>query len=267
MRKVYGINQTQGLGNTPFSLSHKVLLDRVGRLRVAKQLVAILKDYLFGDKILGTLTILDIGCSSGIITQYIADQAKKTIGVDVDLNAISLAKRSYEKKPSLTFRVASGSNLPFKDNSFDVVICNQVYSYVSTPGKLMNEVYRVLKDNGVCLFTGDNLLRPIEPLYNLPFFRLLPTSLAKWILGAMGHKNVYIGSYKTYWGIKKLCNQFRIYDYTIRVLKESARFKYEKFNRYKDILKIVPEILLKVLEPFFPSFVFILKKDKNYGLL
>lgn len=255
------LNQIQDLGNAPFSLSHKNVLEKADRLRVAKQLLAILEDW-FG-MTLKTLTILDIGCSSGIITQDIAAQAKKTIGIDVDIHAISLAKKNYERKPSLTFRVANATNLPFKKESFDVVLCNQVYSYVSDPYKLMSEIRKVLKVHGVCLFTGDSLLRPIEPLYNLPFFRLLPTNLAKWILGVMGYENIYIGNYKTYWGIKKLCSQFKIYDYTTKVLKEPGKFKYAKLVKYTSILKVVPETFLKMMEPFSSSFIFVLQKDKS----
>lgn len=256
------INRTQGLGTNSFSLSHPYVLEREGRSRVAEQLLSILQHW-FQRRHLHNLTVLDVGCSSGLITQYIGVYCGKTIGIDVDPHAIKIARKEYGAKPNVSFKLASGTNLPFKDRSFDIVICNQVYSYVVNPKRLMDEIYRVSKVGGICLFTGDNLLRPIEPLYSLPFLRLLPIGLTKWLLKTRGCKNIYVGNYKTYWGIKKLCSQFKIHDYTIKVLKEPLNFKYVKLTKYQGVLHIVPETILKIMEPFFPSFVFVLQKDKS----
>ncbi|WP_347175517.1 class I SAM-dependent methyltransferase [Polaribacter uvawellassae] len=43
-------------------------------------------------------------------------------------------------------------NLPFNDNSFDVVFCNHVLEHISDDTKAMQELYRVLKPNGMGIF-------------------------------------------------------------------------------------------------------------------
>ena len=43
-------------------------------------------------------------------------------------------------------------NLPFNDNSFDVVFCNHVLEHISDETKAMQELYRVLKPNGMGVF-------------------------------------------------------------------------------------------------------------------
>jgi SAM-dependent methyltransferase len=43
-------------------------------------------------------------------------------------------------------------NLPFKDNSFDVVFCNHVLEHISNDTKAMQELYRVLKPGGMGIF-------------------------------------------------------------------------------------------------------------------
>lgn len=43
-------------------------------------------------------------------------------------------------------------NLPFKDNSFDMVLCNHVLEHISDDTKAMKELYRVLKPGGVGIF-------------------------------------------------------------------------------------------------------------------
>jgi len=43
-------------------------------------------------------------------------------------------------------------NLPFKDNSFDVIFCNHVLEHIVDDIKAMQELYRVLKPNGMGIF-------------------------------------------------------------------------------------------------------------------
>lgn len=43
-------------------------------------------------------------------------------------------------------------NLPFEDNSFDVVFCNHVLEHITDDTKAMQELYRVLKPNGMGIF-------------------------------------------------------------------------------------------------------------------
>ncbi len=43
-------------------------------------------------------------------------------------------------------------NLPFEDNSFDVILCNHVLEHIPNDTKAMQELYRVLKPNGWGIF-------------------------------------------------------------------------------------------------------------------
>lgn len=242
-----------------FIISHESLLEEEGRLRVANQLLAVLEDW-YGGKSLKELTVLDYGCSNGVITNFIATHVKKIVGIDIDEIAIQKAKKKYNKN-NLSFVLTNNIKVPFKDASFNLIICNQVYSYLDDPNLMMSEIYRVTKKSGICLFTGDNLLRPIEPLYNLPFIRLLPKNLTKIILRSLGYKNIYLGQYKTYWGLKQLVNKFTINDYTIKILKNPKKYKYQKIEKYSTFFSITPSFILKTIEPFLPSFIFLLQKD------
>lgn len=254
------MSQTQNLGSTSYSLSHKNVLKTQDRLRVAKQLSSIIKDYTKNTS-LKNLKVLDVGCSSGIITNYISNYTDKTIGIDIDSYAINQASSNFKNK-NLSFIKTGSSSIPFNASSFDIVICNQVYSYTSNPNKMIKEINRILKKDGFCLFTGDNLLRPIEPLYNIPFFRWIPSSFAKFLLRTLGYKNYYVGKYKTLWGIKKMCNLFIIYDYTIKVLQNPKLFNFSKLVKFEKITKLTPEFILKLFEPLFPTYIFILQKKQ-----
>ena len=253
------MNQTQGLGTVSYSVAHSEVLEKSERQRVAMQLTLIIKEFLRRNNF-NSLKILDVGCSNGVITQFISRYGGHVIGIDVDESAVQNAKINNKDTKNLSFQVASGTNLPFKNTSFNIVVCNQVYSYTSNSEKMMKEIYRVLKPDGFCLFTGDNLLRPIEPLYNFPFLRYIPKYFARYILKITGHKQIFTGNYKTYWDLIKLCNNFAIEDYTLKVLKQPEKFKYIKIIKYKRVVNVVPHFILKLLEPFLPSFIFILKK-------
>ena len=43
-------------------------------------------------------------------------------------------------------------NLPFKDNEFDMILCNHVLEHVDDDLKAMSELYRVLKKGGTGIF-------------------------------------------------------------------------------------------------------------------
>src|SRR5258708_44973 len=105
--------------------------------------------------------ILDVGCASGLFLSEISRKfpnAKYT-GVDVYEEAITYGKKQYK---NLQLVEADGHTLPFVKNSFDVVICNEVLEHVVDPGKVLQEIKRVLSPEGCAIIemdTGNFLFR------------------------------------------------------------------------------------------------------------
>jgi len=65
---------------------------------------------------------------------------------------ITLDNHSFEeKKPDIVADVTK--KIPLKSNSMDSVICIQLLEHVTNPQKVIDEIYRVLKPNGVCILT------------------------------------------------------------------------------------------------------------------
>lgn len=104
------------------------------------------------------MRVLDIGCSQGIASILLAREGFHVTGIDIQDSRIEYALSDLAKEPAsvselVEFRVGSGSNLEFDDGSFDVVLLGEVLEHLTVPGKVLEEVARVLKDDGVVAMT------------------------------------------------------------------------------------------------------------------
>lgn len=96
--------------------------------------------------------ILDIGCGTGAITADIAASTKGDVtGLDIDYKKLEKAKMVAD--PCVTFVRADAVNLPFKDNTFDLVACSVVLLYIKDKQRAINEMTRVTGENGIVLAT------------------------------------------------------------------------------------------------------------------
>jgi 2-polyprenyl-3-methyl-5-hydroxy-6-metoxy-1,4-benzoquinol methylase len=81
--------------------------------------------------------ILDIGCGAGYNLKN-----KNWYGIDVDKNAVKLAKITGKAKYGSIFKI------PFKNETFDGICCLEVVEHVKDKKKAIKEIFRVLKYNG-----------------------------------------------------------------------------------------------------------------------
>lgn len=99
--------------------------------------------------------ILDVGCASGwFLSKIHARYPKaKCAGIDTYKEAIDYGKRKYRK---LKLFYADGHKVPFKKNSFDVIICTEVLEHVISPEKVLREIERVLTKDGIAIIEMDS---------------------------------------------------------------------------------------------------------------
>ncbi|MFX0123084.1 MAG: class I SAM-dependent methyltransferase [Candidatus Hodarchaeota archaeon] len=136
--------------------------------------------------------ILDVGCGVGATASYIAKKYNVQItGVDKSERMIQQAtKRVIKRKFTnlVELRVADATNLPFEDNSFDIVMTESVLSFVENKPKAIDEFVRVVKPSGYIGLNESILLNNSPPkeilntLENSQWFRGKIMTASEWSL-------------------------------------------------------------------------------------
>jgi demethylmenaquinone methyltransferase/2-methoxy-6-polyprenyl-1,4-benzoquinol methylase len=106
--------------------------------------------------------ILDLCCGSGQATAFLVKLSQNVTGLDASPLSLQRAKNNV---PNATYVEAFAENMPFADNSFDVVHTSAALHEMQPEQlrKIIQEVYRVLKPGGV--FTLVDFHPPTNPLF------------------------------------------------------------------------------------------------------
>lgn len=106
--------------------------------------------------------VLEVGCGTGIISLAIAPQAGEVVGVDLSPAMVALAEEKAQNQGfhNLTFREADAYQLPFEDESFEVVLLTNLLHVVADPSSVLREAHRVLVPNGVLATVTDCMAEP-----------------------------------------------------------------------------------------------------------
>ena len=104
----------------------------------------------------GFKDFLDLGCGLGRHSILFAKNGFNVSCFDISEEAINRTKKwCNEEKLICDYKIGDMLNLPYPDNTFDCILCRNVISHTDTEGikVIINELKRVLKDNGECYLT------------------------------------------------------------------------------------------------------------------
>lgn len=209
-------------------------------------------------------TWLDIGCGSGGIASALAHHVGRIVGIDPEpwSSWASLA----EVQPNLSFLQAGfdGDQLPLPEGTVDVVICNQVYEHVANPAALIRNIHRVLRPGGICYFAGPNLLWPIEPHVYWPFVHWLPRRAVQRLMRVMGSKRAdALDAYsKSYWRLLSWFGEAGLESVDAVAERLSVEMEMRRHVTLANIVRRIPPAGRKLLAPFWPGFIFVLRKQR-----
>jgi 2-polyprenyl-3-methyl-5-hydroxy-6-metoxy-1,4-benzoquinol methylase len=231
--------------------------DVSGREKKAMKILSVLEDHLGGKT--NEMTLLDIGCSTGIMTSLISRHFKTAQGIDIDEPGVKFARENFASD-NLTFSIQDSMDMDIESNSIDVATCNQVYEHVPKASRLFSEIHRVLRPGGICYFGAPNRLQFMEPHYHLPLLSVIPKPLAHLYLRILRKGDFYYEMHYSYWGLKKLAERFEIYDYTQKIVESPEKFNAEDVVRAGSFAQKGALLLLKTAYWLFPAYVWVLKK-------
>ena len=92
--------------------------------------------------------VLDLACGTGIVARQAASMVRpggEVFGVDFNPGQIDIA-RSID--PSIEWREGDARSLPFTNETFDLVVCQQGFQFFPDRVQAVKEIHRVLKPGG-----------------------------------------------------------------------------------------------------------------------
>ena len=245
-----------------FSERFPILFDPDGRLQKAEKIVAVLYDYWGRQARLKT--VVDVGCSTGIMTRRFAAAFHRVIGLDTDHvgvnNGARLAIQAGLPPERLQFCGADGCRIPLATDSVDAVICNQVYEHVDDQEGLMAEIHRVLRPGGLCYFGIGTRHVLIEGHYKLPFLSWLPHRVADLYMRLAGKRARYDVRLLSYRNLRKLVRRFGVIDYTISIIRQPELYAESHQSAIRRWVQRWPIWSLEALLPLVPVHVWVLVK-------
>jgi ubiquinone/menaquinone biosynthesis C-methylase UbiE len=145
--------------------------------------------------------MLDVGCATGERTVRIADYLKikidKIYGVDYEDQYVNESKNKFN-----AFKVdLEINNLPFENNTFSLVVCNQVIEHLKEYKKVIENIIRVTHKNGYIVLGVPNLGHLINRINLLFGIQPMCISLDGLHVRAFTHK-AFVKMLKSFEGIE-----------------------------------------------------------------
>lgn len=214
-------------------------------------------------KLLGTVKgkkILELGCGGAQCSIAFAKKGAVCTGIDISKEQLKYAEK-LAKKNKVKIKLIKGNIQTLrgiKSNSYDIVFSAYAFQYIPNLTKCFKEVHRVLKKNGVFVFSFDN-----------PFYLTLNTKTGKVEKSYFktgrheeietwpdGSKHKFVMYYRK---VSDIYNSLMESKFFVEKIIEPSFYKGQQAWRRKRWKEIYPEKLVKLIPP---TIIFKAKKVK-----
>lgn len=135
-------------------------------------------------------SILEVGSGKGHLSNYIHTKGRSIVSLDIDGLKLVKVKQTY---PNLNLIRGDAQNLPFSDNSFDILISVENIEHLPDVNQHISEVKRVLKPTGIFLIKTPN------KILDTPYWLIIKRLSYKELRKPGNHIST-----QTYWELKGL---------------------------------------------------------------
>ncbi len=114
--------------------------------------------------------VLEIGCGNGALWSKnieVLEEGIEVVLTEVCEDILNEAKKNLNNySDRFTFQISDPSNIPYEDESFDIIIANHILFYMKDIDKVLLEINRLLKKNGYfyCSTIDDSHMKELEEL-------------------------------------------------------------------------------------------------------
>jgi len=128
--------------------------------------------------------VLDIGCGTGLLIEYLVADSGCLVGVDLSVKSLRRARerlRRLRAEQDVSLIRADAENLPFRSEVFDEIFALTLLQDTPSPRRALREITRVAKDKSQAIVTG------LRKYFTIDEFRGLISSFGEYELFPENH--------------------------------------------------------------------------------
>ena len=129
---------------------------RYRRLRRSWRPIGELYEATSRDHLAPNSRVLDLGCGRGGLPESLSLEHRKLFGLDCDWPSLAQYRAC-----GVHLIAGLAGRLPLSGQSFDLVLSSWTLEHLDDPVTVLNEVWRVLRPGGYCVFITPNIRNPL----------------------------------------------------------------------------------------------------------
>ncbi|MED4018253.1 class I SAM-dependent methyltransferase [Sutcliffiella cohnii] len=114
-------------------------------------------------------SVLDAGCAAGWYTEQLLQRGAKIKATDISPEMVSATKRRIGNRADVRC-LDLEEKLPFADHTFDYIVSSLTLHYIKDWSHTFQEFHRILKPNGILLYSVHHPFSDIELLEEPSYF-------------------------------------------------------------------------------------------------
>lgn len=138
------------------SASYATVTELPGVRATAEQLRMLMTRYELARRHCRGKEALEIACGSGMGLGYLAREAQRVIGGDIDERVLAHARKHYDGRDKIKVLKMDAQELPLHNNTLDTVVLYEAIYYLTDPARFLREAIRVLRPGGTLVLCSVN---------------------------------------------------------------------------------------------------------------